>query len=371
MRSSLAAALAIALSLTALLLVGCKEPEPPPVVQAPAPDPGWPGMATQDAAVQFDLEEAHYHMRKARYTAPDSYGAEQDMPLATGYAQWAYAMQTDNDKAVATVDHLILERGSQFDVPYGYTPRCRWCGYPMPREVTQWPVENGQKVLECPGCGAKDSFPTGLVLRCPECHDIIAGTNAGNSRCPTCGRMWRGLYKQCSRCGARADALTRQGQRCARCGAKWNFAVPFGSWPTRATVPVSITGGGKGKPCKGYSAWNGLPCPNKTQREDGYCWLHRHQAERDAVAAKPQSAGGAAAGAAAGGGGGMGGMSGGMGGMGGMGGAGPSAGGGMGTPPGAGGSKAGAGAKAGGKSDSGDEDSGKKASKGKADKGDE
>ena len=49
--------------LGALLLSGCKEEEvvqPPP---PPPPDPGWPMMSLQDAAIQYQLEEAHYHIR--------------------------------------------------------------------------------------------------------------------------------------------------------------------------------------------------------------------------------------------------------------------------------------------------------------------
>ena len=67
-----------------IVLSGCKEPEEPPKTEAPPPDPGWPTLSLQDAAIEYDLEEAHYHIRKARYTAPDSYGSEFAMPAAMG-----------------------------------------------------------------------------------------------------------------------------------------------------------------------------------------------------------------------------------------------------------------------------------------------
>ncbi|MCE5215519.1 hypothetical protein LLH03_00690 [bacterium] len=293
-------ALAIALLIPMLLLVGCKEEEVAQTPPPPPPDPGWPTASAQDAAVQFDLEEAHFHMRKARYADPGSYGSEYEMPFAVGYAQWAYEMQPDNDAAVRTVDHLVLENGSEFDVPYGYTPRCMWCHAPMPRSLLRWPTENGQKVVECPNCGAKDSFPTGLVLRCPYCSDVVAGTAAGGPRCPTCGRAWKALRHSCSRCGLTVPMDSRQGQRCPRCKTRWDFDVPFGNWPTRAKAPVVFTGSGTGLQCEAYTAFTGWRCPNKTTRKpDGkgkvYCWVHRNQAARDEVAAKGPQGGGAAA----------------------------------------------------------------------------
>jgi DNA-directed RNA polymerase subunit RPC12/RpoP len=295
---------AIVFLLPVLVLVGCKQEEvaaPPP---PPPPDPGWPTISTQDAAVQFDLEEAHYHMRKGRATAPDSYGAEQEMPFAVGYAQWAYEMQPDSNAAMATVDHLTLENGSHFDVPFGYPARCMFCGYAMPKSFTRWHMQGNEKSVECPKCGAANSFPQGLVLQCPVCHDLVAGTAAGGAKCPTCGRQWRSLLHSCSNCGLQVSMTARQGQRCPRCHVKWNFDVPFGNWPTRAKPGVTFTGSGKGVQCEGYTA-TGQRCPNKTERapgEDGkaYCWIHRNQAARDKAAAAAPTAPAAAAGPGAG-----------------------------------------------------------------------
>lgn len=280
--------------LPVLLLVGCKQEEAAAPTPTPPPDPGWPQMSAQDAAVQFDLEEAHYHMRKGRAMAPDSYGAEQEMPFAVGYAQWAYEMQPDNDHAVATVDHLILENGSHFDVPYGYTARCMFCGNPMPKSITQWPKQGNEKVVECAKCGAQNSFPQGLVLVCPVCHDVVAGTAAGGAKCPTCGRSWRSLLHVCSNCGLQVSMTARQGERCPRCHVKWDYDVPFGNWPLRAKPGVVFTGSGKGVQCEGYTA-TGQRCPNKTMRAPGddgkvYCWIHRNQAARDKAATTPVAA---------------------------------------------------------------------------------
>ena len=274
--------------LAPLFLSGCKEPETVVEVKPVEKDPGWPTIATQDAAVQFDLEETHYHIRKARYTDPGSYGSGAEMPIALGYAQRAYEMQPDNDSAMTAVDHLVLENGAHFDVPYTYTPRCMWCGYAMPKSISRWPMQGGQKVVECPSCGARDPFPTGLVIKCPYCNDVVAGTAPSGQHCPTCGRAWSSLQHVCSNCGLEVGILARQSERCPRCKVKWNFDAPFANWPTRARAPVQFTGSGEGVPCAGYSAVTGWPCPNKTTRKPGadgkaYCWIHRHQAERDAV----------------------------------------------------------------------------------------
>ena len=285
-----AIAIAIIAVAVSMLFVGCAKEEEAPPPPAPPPDPGWPKLSLQDAAVEYDLEEGHYHIRKARYEAPDSYGSEYDMALAMGHVQWAYEMQPGSDAATEAADHLILEHGSTFDAPYGYVPRCKWCGCPMPKSLLYWPKEGGEKVVECPRCGARDSFPTGLVLVCPNCHEVVAGTAAAGARCPKCGRRWRALRKKCSDCELEVSVMKRQGQKCPRCKAKWNFDTPFGNWDTRAPIPVEFTGEGEGEPCESRSTVTGFPCPNKTKREAGEdgkvrCWVHRHQGERDEVAA--------------------------------------------------------------------------------------
>lgn len=310
----------------------------------------WPEMTLQDMAVQYALEESHYHIRKGRFEAPQTYGSEYEMPAAMGYAQWAYAMQIDNDSTTATADHLVLEHGASYDVPYGHTPRCKWCGCAMPASLTHWPLENGEKVVECPRCGARDSFPIGLVLRCPECHDVVAGTMAGGARCPTCGHRWGATRKACSNCGLQVSMTRRAGQTCPRCKVKWGHDVPSGNYPQRSVTPVSAKGEGHGEQCEAYSAVTGRRCPNKTLRapaEGGprTCWLHRHQAKTDEVAARGPVAAAAGGGAPAGGG--MPGMGGGMpamgGGMPGMDGGGmPGMGPGPSGPPGAGGAPPGA-----------------------------
>ncbi|MBP8950756.1 MAG: hypothetical protein KBI47_00080 [Armatimonadetes bacterium] len=347
-----------------VLLIGCKEEPEPEAAAPPPPDPGWPSYSPMAAAIEFELQEAHYHIRKGRYMAPDSYGSEAEMPAAMGYTQWAFANATrlyespqsaadDKQKleietkrnslfagATDAADHLILEHGGHFSVPHGYVPRCKWCGLPMPKSLMRWPMEDGEKHVECPRCGARDSFPTGLIYHCPNCHDVMAGTQLG-PRCPTCSRGWAGSEKHCSRCGYATSVLSRQGQRCPKCGAKWNFDVPFGNWPARAPTPVDFTGSGEGDQCTAYTAVTGRRCPNKLHahgkdKTDLACWYHRGQKQRDEVAA---SGGGAPA--TAGGAGAAGGMGGGMGGPGGppgMGGpGGPPGMGGPGGPPGMGG----------------------------------
>jgi hypothetical protein len=351
MRPSLVIALVVVVM--GAFVMGCKKEEPEAKTTPPPPDPGWPTASVQDAAADFDLEESHYHIRKARYTDPGSFGAETEMPIAMGLTQWAYQMQPDSDAAMGAADHLVMEKGASLDAPYGYTVRCRFCGAPMPSAITTWSTEDnsarpGQrtKIVECPHCNARDPYPAGLVLTCPVCADVVAGTAAAGNLCTRCGRSWKGLLKVCSNCGLYVSKMNRQGQHCPRCKAQWNFDVPFGNWPTRARTGVSFTGkhplegqvcsvylrmtpeGPRyytlwGEPqsrrCEGYTEETGRRCPNMTTRPADasgkvYCWVHRHQADRDTTAATPVSAGGGAAGGAGGAAGGMGGMPGGMGG---------------------------------------------------------
>ena len=174
MRSLFTVAVLIAGLATSLLLIGCggEEVETTPTPTSAAPkDPGWPTVSVQDAAIEFDLEEAHYHIRKARYAAPDSYGSQHEMPLAAGYVQRAHAMQIDRDTTVNAADHLVLEHGSEFDVPYGWAPRCKWCRYPMPKALTRWPLDsNGEKVIECPRCGAREYGTTRCLALTAPCR---------------------------------------------------------------------------------------------------------------------------------------------------------------------------------------------------------
>lgn len=329
--------------ITALLLAiaGCgkalETAAPPTKKEKP---PQWPEMSMEDVALDFNLHEAHYHMRRARHTAPGSFGSYNDMAIAMGYVEMAYEENVDNDHAMRTADHLVREHGTKFRAPYGHVARCKWCGYPMPRQFEYWPTEGGQKVVECPNCGAQNSFPSRLVHTCSWCNDVKAGTHL-SPYCDECGRTWAGTDRRCPACGGDLNTLARGRSSCPHCGAVWNEDVAFADWPRRAGTYVDFTGEGTGEFCTAYTSVTGFPCPNRTTREAAdngnvKCWVHRHQAERDKQA---QEGGAAAAPAAAGAGapGGMGGMPGGPPGGGGMMGPGGPPGGMMGPGAGAGG----------------------------------
>lgn len=348
-----------------VLLVSCAKEEPPPEeAAAPPPDPGWPEYSVQTAAIEYQLEEAHYHMRKGRYAAPDSFGSNTEMPMAAGYARWAFnnaqslyyappqgegkkalEIQSKCDGLILSAtqanNHLTREHGATFDVPSGQAPRCRWCGHTAPKHMTRWAIQDGEKVVECPKCGARDPYPTGIVYTCPYCHDVIVGTQVSSTKCPTCGRQHAGLKKVDSATGRDVDLTSTGRRRVYRKGSDRGYEVPFGTWMKRCPTPVAIGEEGKGEPCSAYTAVTGRACPVKRvvhgEEKSLPCWVHRYQDKRlkdkETAGSAPAGGGGAAAGGMPGGGGGM--PGGGMGGPPGGGMGGPP-GGGMGGPPGGG-----------------------------------